>query len=352
MHLLMRTAFALAILCKIPCLSCESSSSGIASSQTIDQALKWFPADTESIAVARGPFALSTPHEPEWTPKTWDPNHPISHREIELRFENQPLLLFSFKKELLLSKLQGKRLSFVIEGSRGFRRPKGLGLAPFEGCAIASFLDGVGNDKALRRAIAGGAMRQERIQGVQAFIFEERLEEDIWTSYVVFSGDNIILVASNRGYLDEMLSRMKEAEPDRALPADLPEWKFVNPSLPYWGLRHFDRNGVQTDPSSPFHSNWLTDEADPQAIGIVYAYDPQHPGVALITYLSGDAGIATVHAKRSPLNWNAPETVGLNISVRPAATGVLVGEYNLGKIESTDSFFLYLGAMMGHAVAL
>ena len=53
---------------------------------------------------------------------------------------------------------------------------------------------------------------------------------------------------------------------NRALPDDLPEWKYVNTDLQFWGIRHFDRTQAKLDPSSPFGGQKSANDADGQAI--------------------------------------------------------------------------------------
>jgi len=83
-------------------------------------------------------------------------------------------------------------------------------------------------------------------------VFEQKLENDLWTIYVSFPQNNVVLVATNRSFLQEVLVRMRGKEGQRALPDSLPEWKYVNRNSQFWGIRHFDRTQAKMDPSSPF----------------------------------------------------------------------------------------------------
>ena len=72
-------------------------------SDKFEQVLSWLPADTESISVARGPFALTIPPTENWTPQTWDPNRAVSDERLSIEFESVPLMLFSFDKGSFLT---------------------------------------------------------------------------------------------------------------------------------------------------------------------------------------------------------------------------------------------------------
>jgi hypothetical protein len=267
-------------------------------------------------------------------------------------FENVPLLLFNFKNGSLFKRLQGKRVVLAAEGSRHFRAPKGLGLGPFEGCTIVVFADDLGDDtSALVRETHKAALRVEEIQGLQVSIFQEKSEEDIWTTFVAFPNKRVVLVASDRDYLREVLTRLQGGTGKSALPDDLPEWKYITTESRFWGIRHYDQTQAKTDPTSPIRGRLTGKEPDEKAVGITFVFDPSRGRSATITYLSGDkdsAGKANELLKMG----NAPEAKGLNIAVREIAPGVSQGTYSLERVEPADTFFFLLSNLFGHAIYL
>jgi hypothetical protein len=249
----------------------------------IQQVLSWLPPDTETVTVARGPFPIPDGHAEKETIR----NRELSGQELDHMFESLPLALFGFKDDLLVKHLIGKRIMLAAEGTRHFRSPAALGEMPFEGCAIAVFADELGDSgNAFINASRKVALGVEEIEGLKVALFQEKLENDLWTSFVAFHNKNIVLVATNRDYITEVLTRLQgRSSGQRALPGNLPEWKHVDTNARFWGLRHFDKNPAN-DPSSPFAPRPFWNLADKEAIGLTFSFDPSKSRSATITYLS------------------------------------------------------------------
>jgi hypothetical protein len=314
----------------------------------LSQVLSWLPADTETIAVARGPFALSTSPGQDETP-----NRVVSDQNLSQYFEDLPLGLFNFKGGLLPQRLKGKRIVLALEGSRHFRAPAGLGEMPFEGAAIAVFADDLDdNVTSFVRETRKEGGQVEEIQGQEVAVFQEKLENDTWTTFVAFPNKRIAVVATDRDYVREVLTRMQSNKGERALPGDLPEWKYIDIQSRFWGLRHFDKNQAKTDPSSPFGGDKSANFPDEHAIGLAFAFDPSRGRSATITYLSGDKSI-TAKADASLLAMGqAREAKGLDIRYRELAPGVVQGSYALERMEPIQFFLFVLEGMLGHGIYL
>jgi hypothetical protein len=258
-------------------------------SVNLQEVLSWLPEDTETISVARGPFVLNTKTAKSTADEEENENRVVSDRELGEPFEGLPLSLLGFKDGLLLPHLKGKRISLAIEGARHFRPPSGLGEMPYEGCAIALLVDNLDTSMAsFIRENRKSILKVDQIEGQVVAVFQEKLENDTWTAFVAFPNKNILAVATNRDYLREVLARLQGKKGKRALPDDLPEWRYVDTDLQFWGLRHFDRTQAKLDPSSPFGGQKSANDADEQAIGLVYAFDLSSGKTAKITYLTGD----------------------------------------------------------------
>jgi hypothetical protein len=61
----------------------------------------------------------------------------------------------------------------------------------------------------------------------------------------------VVVIASNRAYLEELLGRRGARAGARAFPSELPEWAWVDTRAPFWALRHYQRD-TNDDPTSPF----------------------------------------------------------------------------------------------------
>jgi hypothetical protein len=134
-------------------------------------------------------------------------------------------------------------------------------------------------------------LKVEKIGGQLTAVLQEKLENDTWTTFVTFPKKRVLAVATNRGYLSEVLARLGGKKGERALPNDLPEWNYVDTELRFWGLRHFDNGQAKMDPSSPLWSHMFVDRPDQEAIGLTFAFDRNKGRLATITYVSGNKSL-------------------------------------------------------------
>src|SRR6266513_1740089 len=75
-----------------------------------------------------------------------------------------------------------------------------------------------------RDAFMKDAVKIEEIEGQKVAVFEERQEQDPWTFFITFPEKSVVLVSTNRQFLQQMLARMRGKEGQRALPNSLHEW--------------------------------------------------------------------------------------------------------------------------------
>jgi hypothetical protein len=129
--------------------------------------------------------------------------------------------------------------------------------------------------------------------------FDEKREEDQWKIYVTLPKENLLLVATDQAFLTETLTRMNTRSVKRALPPDLPEWKYVNLQAPFWGIRHYARKDFLNDPSSPLAGEEKDyNIPDKEGIGFVYSFDPDHAPEVRIKYLSTSKSAAVLMLTR------------------------------------------------------
>ncbi len=200
---------------------------------SIDEALSWLPADTETVTVANGPFWMSNFQLSEKE----EQEQSISAQNLEKAFQSLPLSLFNLKKSDLEKHLERQKLLLAVEGSRHFRSATGLGSFLYEGCEIAVFANDISDrGTSFLKDSSSAALRIEDIDGLKVTVFQDRLEEDNWTTFVAFPRKNIVVVATNEGYLRDVLARMRGTKGARALPDSLPEWKHVNKKVSVLGF--------------------------------------------------------------------------------------------------------------------
>ena len=313
------------------------------SDHSINDVLWWLPEDTQTVSVVRGPFkALSPIAEPS-------EDMPATLEHVNLVLQMLPLgAISTIKKGRYYKPLVGRNVLFGIEGSRKFRSPKSLGSMRYEGCAIVILQAGLGTARdALLKQMASQAKQVQTIAGQQVALFEETLEGDVWKIFICIPQPDVLLCATNRTFLAQVLHRMHQRGRTRSLPNSLPEWKHVDTRARFWAVRHYDKNDAQNDPSSPLsgeqlEANW----PDTEAVGIVFNLDPSQSKSATIKYLSGNKDalrlFTDAHAKIE----------GFKPVIRLAEPGVVEMVVNLGNPDESPAFLLVLLGLLGQAVYL
>ena len=85
--------------------------------------------------------------------------------------------------------------------------------------------------------------------------------------FVVLVDSRTLITASSDAYLEQILKGMKADPEGRALPANLPEWKYVDPSVKAWLLRRLPERNEQIQGMWPGR--------DRQFRGLVWMADPR-----------------------------------------------------------------------------
>jgi hypothetical protein len=302
-------------------------------SRLAEDILWWFPQDTETVTAAGGPYPLTVPgSKPRET--------------LEQVLRGLPLLpLFAIRDGQFAKQLAGRSVLVAIEASRRFRSPRSLGLMPYEGCSVIMLQD------ELHRAqvsptqwLRTHANKVQEIHGYPVALFEEELEEDQWRLLVAVPKPNLLLCATSQSFLSAVLSRMQKRGERRALPDDLPEWRYVDLQAPFWAVRHYDRTNARDDPSSPLANQRAANVPDRLAIGLVCTLSPAPSGVAEVRYLSSNTNALRIAAKR----WKHPtdRLVPAIQSARPGVVEIAVPD----SPETVPIFTFVLMAALGHAV--
>jgi hypothetical protein len=230
-----------------------------------------------------------------------------------------------------------------------------LGELPYEGCAIAIFADDLTDRRdAFLKEADPISVRREEIEGQNVTVIQEQVENDVWTIFVAFPQTRVVLVATSKDFLREILARMRGAEGQRAFPEALPEWKYVNKQARFWGLRHFNKRQSNEDPTSPFGGKRSANIPDEQAVGLTYQCDPKSERKVILTYLSGEKSITKIEEKRFPsISEGDPgATEGLHIQYQQLEPTVIQSTYDVHRSQSLSWFlFVFMGSL-GHAVYL
>jgi len=191
--------------------------------------LAWIPVDTQTLIVASQPFTI---------PQSTDEIDSVPAMINSLR---TLALGRAYEFPVLQKALAGRSVSFAITGVREFRDFSGLGISPYDGCAVISFTEPLGS--ALDAALPGIARKREF--GVQvAALSQERKgsrrdKPEYDHLYLAQVSPRILVVASDHDSLRLILGRRSHVHSDRALPSTLAEWERVDTSSQVWILRHF-----------------------------------------------------------------------------------------------------------------
>ena len=313
------------------------------------QILSWLPPDTETVIVARD-FTLPDPAMLEKTADPAMPEKPEIYTQ-ELAFSGLALRTWEGAFKPLASHFKNQKVALAMEGSRKFRLHQGFGLIPFDGCTLTIFAEHL-DDRADQyfKAASATALGIEEVEGHKFLVFQHRLYSDTasWTAFVGFAGPNLLLVATDIGYLRDVLSRIAGKNGVRAVPETLAEWGYVDTGAQFWGLRHFDRSGRDRDPSSPFWDSSKGLEGpwtDEQAIGVTFSFDPATGKGPTITYLSGNPSAAERILSLSH------EGGKFRPVVRELDARAIAGSYSVEHSQA-NLFTFYLGFLLGHAILL
>jgi hypothetical protein len=309
-------------------------------------ALSWLPADTETVTAANGPFPL-----PELNRELGEDSQAKgSEDEAADVFRGMSIGLFGFRQGMFEKCFKGAKIELAIEGARHFHPPSGLGGGPYEGADILVFAsDMTAAANSFMKDATTTALRMDQIDGEAVAVFREKMEEDTWTTYVAFPKPNIAVAATDQKYLGEVLARVRGKSGPRALPDNLAEWKYTDTHAAFWAVRHYDKAGAGTDPTSPFGGAKTANVSDDKAIGLTFSFDPDKSPFATITYVSGGRNsIAETFAKVS----TERGVNEMHAQYREVEPGVFQGRYNLSGDESVQIFSFVLLAFLGHAIYL
>lgn len=332
----------------------QSSRSSIGSTdQPVGQQdlLWWLPADTESVVVARGPFSIpSVPNETnEKNDQEWF-TRKASPADIRVELEELPLELLY---EVGLSEaLRGYTVAYAMQGSRHFRYPShGSEVTEYEGCSIVVFdrdLDGLEN--AISQTPDWKGASKGVISGTQVLSWHEKSKDAEWAYFVAFPKPNVLLIANNRKYLLEVLERMAQKKMPRALPDQLPEWKFLDANALFWGLRHYDPTQAKKDPTSPLGGDSAYVQGDPKAIGVLFALAPKSERRLVITTFSRDEAKTKAEASKAHAVSEPQDGVKYEIELLSPAVGVLEEVYTLDRSSTLDYCLLAIRFALGRGM--
>ena len=299
--------------------------------------LAWLPTDTETLVVNQRPMALE---------------------DIEAMREKRSMgnflewwssggFLFSIQNGVHTKHLKNARISMVIEGARSFRRPAKFGLMRYQGCHILSFKDDLGDEGvAFLSALNAHATDIRQIAGQAVLVLTESYNADTWTLFITQPQPNVLIFATDEGYICEVIRRSRGINEQRAFPENISEWSNVDIRAPIWAIRHYNKEDKTEDPSSPFFDGPSAFRIpDHHAIGITMSIYPSKR-VAQVFYLSDNQyakGIASSLC-----------SIARNVQPVPSARTNVKGIHSVRLLLERDgdreTFIMSLLAALGHGI--
>ncbi len=239
--------------------------------------------------------------------------------------------------------LVGQTVKFAVAGVREFRSFTGLGMGPYDGCAVIAFAKPIANQW---QSLTADVTREEWLGNpIFAFSAERagsvRARPELVHLFVTQLTSDILVTATDRDSLHLLLDRRARAEAGRAMPRSLPEWKEVIRDAPVWAIRHFRHEDGSVLSPGP-----VSDIEGPEAVGLVYSAQPIGPEQRVV-YLSRSQNINEV--ARHGWEW---EEEGLKPKVRRRSKGVAEVTVPTPSTHDTGLFFLLLLSGLGYELAI
>lgn len=296
----------------------------------LSSTLGWLPENSETLVVANGPFAFADQKK---------------SREGLIHSARccLPLLVTNeMRKGKLGEQLAGREVLLAVEAGRRFIAPKELGVMPFEGCEIIVFAT---KERDFLAGIVADLFEEAKdthfFGKTRVAVFEEEWQDDKWSLFVAQPSADVLLVATAKSFLEEVLSRMNGTGGERAFAVDFAEWKHIDRTAALWGIRHYRKEFADTDPTSPLASGEAPGNVpDPQAIGLAFHIYDNDTVSSRVRYLTKCADALEVFSGQ----WDRPNSrLKPTLVTGDASVVEVVADYN-------KAFEFLLLIYLGHGI--
>ena len=263
---------ATAIVC------CGLSRGQVNSKPGVQEMLKWFPADTDTIIVANGPFPLPDLQKPEGQAEHPPQDAVPSYEQLQREFEIKAITLWAQNNTVIAQRLRGERVLLAVQGYR-YPEPERL----VERCAVIVFEGG-----ALYKLIDASAeppLMTEEIDGLE--VFTDKSEDGARTLAVTQPRPDVLIISESFSFLKEVQARMNGEQGDRALPDTLPEWRHVDTSATFWGVRRFPRWNAKPN-QQPGDDDDDEDEFPANLSAVTFSFGMHDDRAGIMTFIPTD----------------------------------------------------------------
>ena len=205
----------------------------------VDEAIRWLPADTETLTVSRA-FKV------ERMAKEGIPSLGVPELQRAFFVGDLTTPVGETARIVDLDPIVGQTVATAVEGQRNFDGVSSFGGLRSESCKVLFFEKDLGNawDK-LEASLRAKAKNVRQLAMQEVFEFPSTIQMEPWYKpkewqglFVTRVAPEVVLIASSDSMLEGVLQRRKTTLPRVALPATLPEWKHVDPKSTIWSIRH------------------------------------------------------------------------------------------------------------------
>ena len=251
-------------------------------SSAIEKVLWWLPEDTEVLNVVCGPLKF-----PESTMNEMHFRSLNGIDESKYLFDEDLALHMMLSPDFLHMSHLSVDKTISITASRHFTMPTNLGVGVFEGAQITVFdtRNKVDSAALFLSGFMKHAQRTFTINGIRVYEDHKKCENDHWKSFICSPAKGVLVVATNRVFLEELLARAQRKHSLRALSESLPVWKYVDKNANIWAIRNYDSPNAVFDFSSPLFLGRGQILRDKEAKGLAFDYRIGQK-YARLTYLS------------------------------------------------------------------
>ena len=193
---------------------------------SVDEMIRWMPADTESIAVTQAPVRLSARHY--WAE--------VGPETVLDRLADATALLPGYDWS------KGTKLARVVSGSRRFSLPNNLGPFLFEGCSILEFApDSPLTAEQFLKSISACSSKTFTLCEKEVVEVVRLIDQDTWKFYACVLSPNVVLWATDTKFLTSVLQRSASKSPRVAFTVAFPLWRWIDCKADFWGLRDYSK---------------------------------------------------------------------------------------------------------------
>ena len=236
-----------------------SAADSIPENSVLAQVLTYLPEKFDTLLVAQGPFALWLP---DWKSETQPtPGQVLSSMTVGLPLLDGPAAD-------AMSTLAGRPVQLAVEVSRGFALRTTVGPFRYKGCHITVFADELVDFLKLAVRQADDVLE---VEGVSVVALEQKVEKDVWRTYLAVPEPNVLICATDKDILRDVLARFGPAATARPPASVLPEWNRLEADKRFWGVRRPD------DAFRFVFANTLKMDDPPAIDGFVFSYDGKGP---------------------------------------------------------------------------